>query len=405
MSTGVTVSAAAAIAASGVLALLAAARRAGSADVQGSHLKVFVQLPSARDDIRALLDRSQPVYTIVAPNGQEAVVTGWRLDGWREMFDRAFQDRRGQDLLERLTFFAKWIESLPWPMRLYRGAQGDSMDRLQAVDATEGTHRGSHWTPNPAIAQRFALGQHGGSWRIDDSAGGAVYETVVDDLEMIDWTNTVYYYYRYTFPHRPWSDEIEEQINLRPSKIGQVALRSTHPKSTGSDAPSGGPNKGVRGAPALPAPNPAPPGMKPRWASSWSKGQAWAREQAAKRPLQWSASAPLDALADEDLTALRQALLALGDPALLEERLRLGLAFRVRPAALRTVRDLSAVAGQKLRETLTTDQRAFWSGVAAYDGVVAGWASAEADPAELEGLLDAVEIELVKEWLKNRKKA
>ena len=398
-------SAAAAIAASGALALLAAVRRAGSADVQGGHLKVFVQLPSARDDIRALLDRSQPVYTIVAPNGQEAVVTGWRLDGWREMFDRAFQGRRGQDLLERLTFFAKWIESLPWPMRLYRGAQGDSMDRLQAVDATEGTHRGSHWTPNPAIAQRFALGQHGGSWRIDDSAGGAIYETVVDDLEMIDWPNTVYYYYRYTFPDRPWSDEIEEQINLRPSKIGQVALRSTHPKSTGSAAPSGGLNKGVRGAPALPAPSPAPPGMKPRWASSWSKGQAWAREQAAKRSLQWSASAPLDALADEDLTALRQALLTLGDPALLEERLRLGLAFRVRPAALRAVRDLSSVAGQKLRETLTTDQRAFWSGVAAYDGVVAGWASAEADPAELEGLLDAVEIELVKEWLKNREKA
>ena len=63
------------------------------------------------------------------------------------------------------------------------------------------------------------------------------------------------------------------------------------------------------------------------------------------------------------------------------------------------------MASQKLREALTTDQRAFWSGVAAYDRVVADWASAEADPAELEGLLDAVEIELVKEWLKNRKKA
>jgi hypothetical protein len=287
---------------------------------------------------------------------------------------------------------------------VYRGAQGDSMDRLQAVDAPDGTHRSSHWTPNLAIAQRFALGQHGGSWRIDDSAGGAVYETVVDDLEMIDWTNTVYYYYRYTFPHRPWSDEIEEQINLRPSKIGRVALRSAHPKSTGSAAPSGGPNKGVRGAPALPTPSSAPPGMKPRWASSWSKGQAWAREQAAKHPLQWSASAPLDALADEDLAVLRQNLLALANPVLLEERLRAGLAFRVRPAALRTVRDLSAVAGQKLREALTTDQRAFWSGVAAYDSVVANWASAEADPVELEGLLDAVEIEMVKEWLKNRRK-
>ena len=37
--------------------------------------------------------------------------------------------------------------------------------------------------------------------------------------------------------------------------------------------------------------------------------------------------------------------------------------------------------------------------------VSVGWASAEADPVELEGLLDAIEIELVKEWLKNRKKA
>lgn len=398
-------SAAAAIAASGALALLAAVRRAGSADVQGGHLKVFVQLPSARDDIRALLDRSQPVYTIVAPNGQEVVVTGWRLDGWREMFERAFRGQRGQDLLERLTFFAKWIESLPWPMRLYRGAQGDSMDRLQAVDAPDGTHRSSHWTPNLAIAQRFALGQHGGSWRIDDSAGGAVYETVVDDLEMIDWPNTVYYYYRYTFPDRPWSDEVEEQINLYPSKIGRVALRSAHPKSTGSAALSGSTSKGVHGAPALPAPSSAPPGMTPRWASSWSKGQAWARGQAAKLPLQWSASAPLDALADEDLDVLRQNLLTLGSLGQLEERLRAGLTFRVRPAALRTVRDLSAVASQKLREALTTDQRAFWSGVAAYDRVVADWASAEADPAELEGLLDAVEIELVKEWLKNREKA
>jgi len=398
-------SAAAAIAASGALALLAAVRRAGSADVQGGHLKVFVQLPSARDDIRALLDRSQPVYTIVAPNGQEVVVTGWRLDGWREMFERAFRGQRGQDLLERLTFFAKWIESLPWPMRLYRGAQGDSMDALQAVDAPDGTHRSSHWTPNLAIAQRFARGQHGGSWRIDDSAGGAVYETVVDDLEMIDWPNTVYYYYRYTFPDRPWSDEIEEQINLRPSRIGQVALRSAHPKSTGSAAPGGGPNKGMRGAPALPAPSSAPPGMTPRWASSWSKGQAWARGQSAKLPLQWSASAPLDALADEDLAALRQNLLPLSNPGLLEERLRSGLVSRVRPAALREMRSLSIVASQKLREALTTDQRAFWSGVAAYDGIVAAWASAEADPVELEGLLDAVEIELVKEWLKNKRKS
>jgi hypothetical protein len=398
-------SAAAAIAASGALALLAAVRRAGSADVQGGHLKVFVQLPSARDDVRALLDRSQPVYTIVAPNGQEVVVTGWRLDGWREMFERAFRGQRGQDLLERLTFFAKWIESLPWPMRLYRGAQGDSMDALQAVDAPDGTHRSSHWTPNLAIAQRFARGQHGGSWRIDDSAGGAVYETVVDDLEMIDWPNTVYYYYRYTFPDRPWSDEIEEQINLRPSRIGQVALRSAHPKSTGSAAPGGGPNKGMRGAPALPAPSSAPPGMTPRWASSWSKGQAWARGQSAKLPLQWSASAPLDALADEDLAALRQNLLPLSNPGLLEERLRSGLVSRVRPAALREMRSLSIVASQKLREALTTDQRAFWSGVAAYDGIVAAWASAEADPVELEGLLDAVEIELVKEWLKNKRKS
>ena len=398
-------SAVAAIAASGALALLAAVRRAGSADVQGGHLKVFVQLPSARDDIYALLDRKQPVYTIVAPNGQEAVITGWQMDNWREMFERAFRGQRGQDLLERLTFFAKWIESLPWPMRLYRGAQGHSMDALQAVDAPDGTHRSSHWTPNLAIAQRFARGQHGGSWRIDNSAGGAVYETVVDDLEMIDWPNTVYYYYRYTFPDRPWSDEVEEQINLRPSKIGRVALRSAHLKSTGSAAPSGSTSKGVHGAPALPAPSSAPPGMTPRWASSWSKGQAWAREQAAKHPLQWSASAPLDALADEDLAVLRQNLLTLGSLGQLEERLRAGLTFRVRPAALRTVRDLSAVASQKLREALTTDQRAFWSGVAAYDRVVADWASAEADPAELEGLLDAVEIELAKEWLKNRKKA
>jgi hypothetical protein len=399
------VSAHLAIAASGALALLAAARRAGSADVTNGHLKVFVQIPSARDGVYALLDRNQPVYTIVAPNGQEAVITGWQMDNWREMFDWAFRGQYGKDLFERLTFFAKWIESLPWPMRLYRGAQGDSMGRLQAVDATEGTHRGSHWTPNPAIAQRFALGQHGGSWRIDDSAGGAVYETVVDDLEMIDWTNTVYYYYRYTFPHRPWSDEVEEQINLRPSKIGQVVLRSTHPKSTGLAPSTGSSNKDLRGAPALPATGPVPPGMKPRWASSWLKGQAWAREQAAKLPLQWSASAPLDALADEDLTALRQALLALANLVLLEERLRLGLAFRARPAALRTVRHLSTVASQKLGEALTTDQKAFWSGVAAYDSVVANWASAEADPVELEGLLDAVEIEMVKEWLKNKKKS
>lgn len=397
-------SAAAAIAASGALALLAAVRR-GSADVQGGHLKVFVQLPSARDDIRALLDRSQPVYTIVAPNGQEVVVTGWRLDGWREMFERAFRGQRGQDLLERLTHFAKWIESLPWPLRLYRGAQGHSMDTLRAVDAPDGPHRSSHWTPNAAIAQRFARGQHGGSWRIDDSAGGAVYETVVDDLEMIDWANTVYYYYRYTFPDRPWSDEVEEQINLYPSKIGQIVLRSAHPKPAATAVTNGGLNKDLRGAPALPMPSPVRPGMTPRWSSSWSKGQAWARGQATKRPLQWSASAPLDALADEDLDALRQNLLPLSNPGLLEERLRSGLVSRVRPAALREVRNLSIVASQKLREALTTDQRAFWSGVAAYDGVVAAWASAEADPVELEGLLDAVEIELVKEWLKNKRKS
>lgn len=395
-------SAAAAIAASGVLALLAAARQTGSANAP-KHLKVFVQLPSDRDGVYELLSRRQPVYTIVAPDGQEVAITGWQLDGWREMFDRAFPDRRGQELLRCLSFFAKWIESLPWPMQLYRGAQGHSMDTLRAVDASDGAHRGSHWTPNLSVAQRFALGEHGGSWRIDDSAGGVVYETVVDDLKAIDWPNTVYYYYRYTWRGGPWSDEIEEQINLYPSKIGQVVLRSAHPKVTGSAATGAG--SSLRGAPALPPPSPAPPGMKPRWSSSWQKGQAWAREQATALPLQWSAPAALDALAEQDRVALRQALLTLDNLGLLEERLRLSLAFRVRPAALQVVRHLSTVARQKLREALTTDQRAFWSGVEAYDVVVAKWASSEADPADLEGLLDAVEIELVKEWMKNKRKS
>jgi hypothetical protein len=111
------------------------------------------------------------------------------------------------------------------------------------------------------------------------------------------------------------------------------------------------------------------------------------------------------ALADKDRLILLENTLKQPNLDRLETSLRSGgLAQHVRPHAIERLLHLSARSAEKLRERLTVDEEAFWTGVAAYAADVGDWMTSGDDPLELEALTDDIEGFLVKAWLKNKKK-
>jgi hypothetical protein len=161
----------------------------------------------------------------------------------------------------------------------------------------------------------------------------------------------------------------------------------------------------ARGAVELPPPKPPASGIKPRWRSSWCKGKSWARHVASQYPIQWEPGLGMVALADKDRLILLENTLKQPNLDRLEVSLRSGgLAQHVRPHAIERLLHLSARSAEKLRERLTVDEEAFWTGVAAYAADVGDWMTSGDDPLELEALTDDIEGFLVKAWLKNKKK-
>jgi hypothetical protein len=87
----------------------------------------------------------------------------------------------------------------------------------------------------------------------------------------------------------------------------------------------------------------------------------------------------------------------------LEGRLRPGLLYYVRPLLVRQVQEVGQTANRKLKENMTVDQRAFWSGVRDYVTLCQGVMTAPAAMQDVERLVDAVEAALVREWLRRRR--
>ena len=153
----------------------------------------------------------------------------------------------------------------------------------------------------------------------------------------------------------------------------------------------------------LPQPSPPAPGTKPSWASSWTKGKAWAREQLEKYPLTHDSGSALDAMDAADRRVVEDNALNTSSLEQLSRRLRLSLAFRVQPKVLSEAQRLGTVASRKLAYRIPTHEEAFWTGVNAYLAQVADAASDEAGADRAEAFMDDVEAELVKMWLRRKR--
>lgn len=129
-----------------------------------------------------------------------------------------------------------------------------------------------------------------------------------------------------------------------------------------------------------------------RWARGWQKGGAWAREQLEAKPMN-----TMDPKARDTVAAN---VLKLPDLERLERNLRLGYGSLLQPHRIADARRLGNVASDKLREALTTDQRAFWTGVGAYTvRVIGAWTD---DGERAEDFIDRMEIAFVRAWRKRK---
>jgi len=153
----------------------------------------------------------------------------------------------------------------------------------------------------------------------------------------------------------------------------------------------------------LPQPSPPAPGMRPSWASSWTKGKAWAREQLEKYPLTHDSGSALDAMDEADRRVVEDNALNTSSLEQLSQRLRLSLAFRVQPKVLSEAKRLGTVASRKLAYRIPAHEEAYWTGVNAYLAQVADAASDEAGADRAEAFMDDVEAELVKMWLRRKR--
>ena len=179
---------------------------------------------------------------------------------------------------------------------------------------------------------------------------------------------------------------------------------SSLPPQAGREAPGGGaanPEDVIKMA--LPEVSSPRPGTRPRWARSWEKGEAWARERLGEASSRYDPSQPLSALHPKDQQVLLDNLMGLPSLDVLEGRLRPGLLYHVRPLLVRQVHELGRTADGKLKESLTADQRAFWSGVRDYLALCRGTMTAPAAMRDAERFVDDVEAALVREWLRRRR--
>ena len=106
-----------------------------------------------------------------------------------------------------------FFNAIQFPLRLYRGL---------LVKGGQGHIRpdlGRHWSVDPAVARRFALGEHEGSERQRvESDRPFVVSMILDDPRHIDWRTSVGNFFRYTAGRGADPGFIERQVVLRPHR-------------------------------------------------------------------------------------------------------------------------------------------------------------------------------------------
>lgn len=157
----------------------------------------------------------------------------------------------------------------------------------------------------------------------------------------------------------------------------------------------------ARSRPSLPEIGSPGARIKPRWATSWTKGGEWARAQLVR-------VSAVD-LSPDDRSMLEENLLgsavARGGPprvsnlGVLESKLS-SYAAKIRPHRIAEAARLRDAADRKMETPLSTDQRAFWDGV--YDYAVKVLGAWSEDSLSAEAFYGEVEAEMVRSWRLSR---
>lgn len=126
----------------------------------------------------------------------------WELTAYAR---EELSQRLHQALLDAATHF----NALSFPLHVYRGLRQDGNDARGPEIRTQDP--GKAWTPNRAIAQRFASGRHNAAAQAQgDRITSAVLEGVIASPADVDWVNTLVGYLRYTW-HED-EEHVEEQV-------------------------------------------------------------------------------------------------------------------------------------------------------------------------------------------------
>ncbi len=177
-----------------------AARNLGT--ISSTKLKGQLQAGDDDDDIVLVwaIDGSGVTYTLADLKEHET---------WLEELspEEVFADV--WPLVQRADAFFNQIE---FPVRLYRGLFANSLGAIRPS-------LGLHWTTDPAVARRFAIGEHEGSWGSARSTDKSfAISMVLDDPNKIDWASTIDNFFRYTAAVGDDPSIVERQIVLRPHK-------------------------------------------------------------------------------------------------------------------------------------------------------------------------------------------
>ncbi len=177
-----------------------AARNLGT--ISSAKLKGQLQAGDDDDDIVLVwaIDGSGVTYTLADLKEHET---------WLEELspEEVFADV--WPLVQRADAFFNQIE---FPVRLYRGLFANSLGAIRPS-------LGLHWTTDPAVARRFAIGEHEGSWGSARSTDKSfAISMVLDDPNKIDWASTIDNFFRYTAAVGDDPSIVERQIVLRPHK-------------------------------------------------------------------------------------------------------------------------------------------------------------------------------------------
>jgi hypothetical protein len=179
-----------------------AARNLGT--ISSAKLKGHLQAGDDDDDIVLVwaIDGSEATYTL-ADLKEHKTWLDQDIPSPEEVFAYVWP------LVQHADAFFNQIE---FPVRLYRGLFATNLGAIRPS-------LGLHWSTDPAVARRFAIGEHegsSGSMRATDKPFAI--SMVLDDANKIDWASTIDNFFRYTAAEGDDPSIVERQIVLRPHK-------------------------------------------------------------------------------------------------------------------------------------------------------------------------------------------